>query len=203
VPALPLLVELPDGLTVLLNVAAWAGFHAGSGYAVHRLPRRRLAHDGWLLRPRAFERGGRSYERLHVRGWKERLPEAGALFHGGTSKRHLPGHRGREGLERFIIETRRAEWGHWSAMACGPLAALWNPPLGAALMVAYGVVVNLPFIIVQRYNRQRAQRVLSRRAARPPAADRAWSAQETERSSGSRPRPRLGAVRTPSGRSMP
>jgi glycosyl-4,4'-diaponeurosporenoate acyltransferase len=64
------------------------------------------------------------------------------------------------------VETRRAERGHWLAMAGGPVAALWNPPLGVALMVAYGVLVNAPFIVVQRYNRQRAARVLRRRAER-------------------------------------
>jgi len=35
-------------------------------------------------------------------------------------------------------------------MACGPLFALWNPPLAAGLLVGYGVVANLPFILIQR-----------------------------------------------------
>jgi glycosyl-4,4'-diaponeurosporenoate acyltransferase len=52
------------------------------------------------------------------------------------------------------------------AMTASPVFALWNPPLGVALMVGYGVVVNAPFIVVQRYNRQRAQGVLTSRARR-------------------------------------
>jgi len=30
-------------------------------------------------------------------------------------------------------------------------------------MVAYGALVNAPFIAIQRYNRQRIQRILARR----------------------------------------
>ncbi|MEO7429293.1 MAG: hypothetical protein ABIY48_07905 [Acidimicrobiales bacterium] len=147
------------------NVVAWAVIHAGTGYGVHRLPVTRLQHDGWLLRARSAEDDGRLYERLHIRHWKDRLPEAGALFAGGVTKRHLPG-RDRVGLERFVAETRRAERGHWLAMAGGPIAVLWNPPIGAVLMVGYGVAVNAPFIVVQRYNRLRVARLLRRSAER-------------------------------------
>lgn len=157
--SLPLLVALPAWGTLAANVVAAAAFHAGSGYVVHRLSLDRLQHDGWVLRPRAIERGGRSYERrLHIQRWKDHLPEAGAVFAGGVSKRHVT-----RDLDRFVAETRRAEYGHWLAMACSPAFALWNPPLGLGLMAAYGLLVNAPFIAIQRYNRQRAQRILARR----------------------------------------
>jgi len=161
---LPLLVALSFWGTLLANVTAWAIIHTTSGYLVHRLPLERLQRDGWLLRPHAVEGGGRIYTKvLRIRRWKDHLPEAGALFSGGVSKRHLTGDLG-GGLERFICETRRAERGHWLALATCPLFALWNPPSGLVLMVAYGVAVNAPFIAVQRYNRQRAQRALAPRA---------------------------------------
>ena len=47
-------------------------------------------------------------------------------------------------------------------MACSPLFLLWNPPLAAALLVTYGVLVNVPFILIQRYNRFRTQSLLTR-----------------------------------------
>ncbi|HEX2574723.1 MAG TPA: hypothetical protein VHK88_00150 [Aquihabitans sp.] len=160
-------VELSNLAILAANVALWAVAHAGSGYVAHRLPLDRLQRDGPLLRLRAVERGGRLYERLGIRRWKDRLPEAGALFRDGLSKRSLPGGRA-EGLERFAAETRRAERGHWLSLTCLPLFVLWNPPVGVALMVAYGVLVNLPFIAIQRYNRARVQRVLARRRDRLP-----------------------------------
>lgn len=150
--------------TIAVDIVAWAVFHALTGYLAYRLGDDRLSHDGWLLRSRAFEDGGRWYRRrLRIDRWKDRLPEAGGLFRGGMSKAHLPGSR-QGGLERFVRETRRAELAHWWALACGPLFVLWNRPLAATLLIAYGVVVNLPFILIQRYNRFRALPLLAARA---------------------------------------
>lgn len=155
---------MPQTVTIVVDIAAWGAFHALTGYAAYRLDDDRLARDGWLLRPRAFEDRGRWYQRrLRIRRWKDRLPEAGGLFRGGLSKRQLPG-LDAAGMELFARETRRAELTHWWAMACGPVFVLWNPPLAAALLIAYGVVVNAPFIAIQRYNRFRIEAVLERRA---------------------------------------
>jgi glycosyl-4,4'-diaponeurosporenoate acyltransferase len=145
---------------LLANVVWWALVHTATGYAAHRLPGERLDRDGWLLRVRSGE--VERYRRLGIRRWKDRLPEAGALFPGGTSKRHVG-----TSLEVFVRETRRAEMAHWWAAAGGPVAALWNPPAGAVLMAAYGVGVNAPFIAIQRYNRARAERLLLQRGAPP------------------------------------
>ena len=165
---LPLLLELSPWGTLLANVVGCAAVHSGTGYVAHRLPSAWLRRDTWLLRPRGVEQEGRRYERsLHISRWKDHLPEAGALFAGGVSKRHVT-----RDLEPFVAETRRAEYGHWLAAACSPIFALWNPPVGVVLMVAYSVLVNAPFIAIQRYNRQRAQRVLAaveRRRVRWPA----------------------------------
>ncbi|MEO7557278.1 MAG: hypothetical protein ABIV94_11815 [Acidimicrobiales bacterium] len=157
---------LPLWGAAIANVGAWAVIHTATGYGAHRLPAARLQRDTWLLRERRWERDGALYVgTLRIKRWKDRLPEAGALFAGGVSKRHLPSHD-RAGLTRFVCETRRAEYGHWAAMAGGPVSVLWNPPIGVALMVGYGIAVNAPFIAVQRSNRIRAQRLVDRATAR-------------------------------------
>ncbi|MGD9996709.1 MAG: hypothetical protein AB7L17_22315 [Ilumatobacteraceae bacterium] len=154
--------------TVLVDIGAWIVIHTLTGYVVHRLPVERLQRDGWLLHIRDAEADGGFYRRVGIRRWKDRLPEAGDFFDGGMSKRHLPSEAD-GGLRRFAVETRRAELGHWSAMAGGPLFFLWNEQAIALLMVIYGIVVNAPFIAIQRYNRLRVSRVLDRaeRAGRP------------------------------------
>jgi glycosyl-4,4'-diaponeurosporenoate acyltransferase len=153
---------MPAAATVVVDIVAWGAFHTVTGYAAHRLDDARLARDGWLLRPRPFEDGGRWYRRrLRIHRWKDRLPEAGDLFRGGLSKRRLPAYDV-EGLRLFARETRRAELGHWWALCCGPVFVLWNPPVAAALLIGYGVVVNLPFIAIQRYNRFRIASVVGR-----------------------------------------
>ncbi len=159
------LIELSRPAMVVADVVAWGVFHTATGYVVHRCPARWFASDTWLTGPRRWEEGGQWYERLRIRRWKDRLPEAGALFAGGMSKRSIPGAE-LGGLNRLVVETRRAEWGHWMAAACAPLFALWNPWPIAVAMLAYGAGVNAPFIAIQRYNRLRAMRISSRAAAR-------------------------------------
>lgn len=155
---------MSPALTIVVDVIAWGAFHGGTGYVAHRLDDSRLSRDGWLLRPRRFEVGGQWYRRrLRIHRWKDNVPEAGDLFRGGVSKRQLPS-CDVAGLLLFARETRRAELTHWWAMGCGTLFVLWNPPLAAGLLFAYGVGVNLPFIAIQRCNRFRTQALIGRLA---------------------------------------
>jgi glycosyl-4,4'-diaponeurosporenoate acyltransferase len=140
-----------------------------------RLPLRRLDHDAPVTRLRTWERGGRVYERLGIRRWKDRLPEFGAVFRGGSSKRSLPS-RDTPHLTRFAAETRRAEIVHWAIPLVTPLFALWNPAWLVGAMAAYAVVANAPCLIVQRYNRGRLLRVLTRRHRTSDGARRAEAA---------------------------
>lgn len=166
------LVHVATVVVLIGNVALWASAQILAGYAAHRLPLSSLQHDRGVLRLRRFEAGGRWYERrLRIGRWKDRLPEAGAFFDGGITKRTLPG-RSSDSLQRFAVETRRAELAHWASFVGLPLCLIWNDALGVALMVAYGLIVNLPLIAIQRFNRGRIERILERRAHRAdhPAA---------------------------------
>src|SRR4051812_6160767 len=100
---------------VVLDVVFWGGWSAGVGFWAHRRPVAAFSADSHLYRLRGFEDGGRFYERLRIKRWKDRLPEAGALFTGGFSKRSART-LDRAVLERFVVETRRAEWAHWVIM---------------------------------------------------------------------------------------
>lgn len=149
-------------LAIVLDALSWGAVQAAAGYTVHRLPDRLLTVDGWLLRERRWERGGRFYEdTLQIRRWKGLLPEAGAAFAGGFDKRHLRG-RSPEMLDRHILETRRAELGHWLAMLPTPVFVRRNPWLLAPFMPLYAVAVNAPCIAAQRYNRIRLRRTRQR-----------------------------------------
>lgn len=162
--------QRPLWAAVAADAAAWAGVQVGAGYLAHRLPDRALERDGWLLRERAWEGGGRFYvEVARIRGWKGLLPEAGGFFAGGVSKRSLGG-RGADNLARLARETRRAELGHWLMMAPAPLFVLCNRPLLAPFMAVYALAVNLPCIAAQRYNRIRLLRAGRRLRPQPPSS---------------------------------
>lgn len=156
---------------VLQFSAAWMLIGLVTGWLAVRVPRRWLATDTRLTRIRRFEERGRCYERrLRIERWKHRLPEAGALFAGGTSKRSTGGRRS-EALQTFAEETRRAEWVHWAQIAAAPTFGLWNEWVVTVAMVAFATLVHLPFIVVQRYNRARVLPILLRRGATPARGD--------------------------------
>jgi glycosyl-4,4'-diaponeurosporenoate acyltransferase len=150
---------------LVVDVAAWTVVGLAAGYGMTKVPSRRLAEDGWLTRVRSVERGGRLYEHLGIRRWKDRLPDAGGWFRGGVAKRTTGGP---SSYERFVIETRRGEITHWLVLAAAPFFALWNPPGLLVAMVVYAVVANLPCILVQRYNRARLERITTAWSARRP-----------------------------------
>jgi glycosyl-4,4'-diaponeurosporenoate acyltransferase len=160
-------IELDDKVALGLDIVVWivAGFAAG--YAAHRRSLERLGRVGPVTRLRRFEQGGRWYERrLRIKRWKDRLPEAGAFFAGGVSKKHLVG-RDPASLQRFVLESRRAELTHWWVLGVGPLLFLWNPVWLAVVMCVYAAAANVPCLLVQRYNRARLLRVLARASATP------------------------------------
>lgn len=148
---------------LLVFSAVWASFGIVSGGIGARLPLRWLRRDRGPLRLRRFETGGSWYRRrLGIDRWKDRLPEAGALF-AGVSKATLPS-RSPAALDRFATETRRAEWVHWANLLFGFTFLVWTPAEIGWFMVAFGIVVHAPFIAVQRYNRLRLGRLRGRRA---------------------------------------
>ena len=71
-------------------------------------------------------------------------------------------HRDPEYLRRFLSETCRAELSHWIAVVIGLNFFIWNPWYVGLIMLVYGLATNLPFILVQRYNRLRLRAVLAR-----------------------------------------
>lgn len=149
-------------LRLLLIAVAWVVIEIGSGYIAHRLPAAWFTRDRWLFRLRRWEADGAVYQRLFaVRRWKDRLPEAGAMFRGGVSKR-LTGNRDAAALARLVGETRRAELTHWLPLPLSATFFLWNPLAIALWMPLFALLANAPFIIVQRYNRPRLERAAER-----------------------------------------
>jgi glycosyl-4,4'-diaponeurosporenoate acyltransferase len=69
-------------------------------------------------------------------------------------------------LERFGRETCRGEAVHWVVLLCASLFFLWNPWWAGLAMVVYALIVNVPCILAQRYNRIRLARVRQRRSTR-------------------------------------
>lgn len=149
----------PLPVTVILDVAAWLLLQFGASKGMLSFDSQRFNPSAWLFRERRWERGGRTYEALFVKVWKDHLPDAGPWFKEGFRKRSLSS-RSPDFLQRFVLETCRGELAHWLVLPAAPLFFLWNRPWVGGLMVAYAVLGNLPCILVQRYNRIRLTRLL-------------------------------------------
>lgn len=154
------IVHLPVFWTILIDVLVWLGIHMGLSYLIVQLPADNFDERRWLYRKRKWELKGKIYEELFlVKKWKGLLPEGAALFEKGFKKRKLKD-RNRDYFDRFVKETCRAEYVHWLTILFAPIFFLWNLVTVGVIMIAYAVIVNLPCILAQRYNRIRLNRIV-------------------------------------------
>lgn len=151
--------EMPTGLTVLLDGAAWAFIQTSLAFLCSRLPVSALNPGHWLFRTRGWERGGAAYESLfRVRRWKSSLPSGATVFGGFPMRRVIS--RERSYLGRWQRETCRAELMHWLALLSSGLFFLWSPAWLGSVMVLYAVLANAPCIVAQRHMRPRIAGIL-------------------------------------------
>jgi glycosyl-4,4'-diaponeurosporenoate acyltransferase len=148
--------------TIILDVLAWLVFHLGIGYGSSRIPLEWLNPDHRLFQPFTWEKGGGIYQqRFRVRSWKHFIPNGSALYPGTFSIRNLPTDDPAY-LERWLKESVRAEVCHWVMIIPGFFFFLWNDVAVGLGMVAYAFLNNLVPIIIQRYNRPRARKLLDK-----------------------------------------
>jgi len=160
-----MLVHLPTLSTILLDIAAWMIIHVGVSYLMTHIPLNLFNTGFWLYQQTKWEKDGRIYARIfRLRKWKKRLPDGAALFKKGFQKKHLNGLDGTY-LDNFIKETCRAELTHWIMFLFSAVFFIWNPWWVGIVMIVYAILVNVPCIIIQRYNRIRLKRAYSKLTA--------------------------------------
>ena len=118
-----------------------------------------------------WEQNGRVYTRLAIDKWKKLVPDMSRLLP-DMVKKELPGSGAvtADQAAALVQETCRAELVHGASCLLG-LAFLWLwPGWGGVIVLAVWVLLaNLPFILIQRYNRPRLVRLaalLRKRAQR-------------------------------------
>lgn len=161
------IIFLPTWLTILICFPLWFALQWIASYICLHLPESIFAPESFFFKTHGFEEEGQIYEKLfRLRSWKHLLPDGGVVWNkDGFKKKHLESFSV-ENLERFLIESARAELTHWLAIPPFLLFGLFTPPQALWFMLAYALMVNLPCIIAQRFNRPRAQRLLQRKRAK-------------------------------------
>jgi glycosyl-4,4'-diaponeurosporenoate acyltransferase len=147
---------------IAINITVWLVIHLGVGMSTARVGPDSFNPESWLYRQRTWEKGGKTYKSLFkVKKWKRLLPDGVAVFKGGLRKKHLE-KTDAAYVERYILETCRAEFTHWVIFLFALIFFVWNDWWIGLIMLAYGLATNIPCIIAQRYNRMRLERVYER-----------------------------------------
>lgn len=149
---------------ILLFFSVWATVPLLFALLCLRLPDRLFEPDRLLWRSFRWERGGKIYDHVfHIRRWKHLLPDGGGILKKkGYQKRSLTD-LSEENLHRFLIEASRGELTHWLGILPFWVFGLFAPPQVIWIMLAYALIVNLPCILAQRYNRPRVLALLRQR----------------------------------------
>ena len=128
----------------------------------------RLLPAGWFLpekfpyRSMAWEKGGRIYDSIfHIRKWQAKVPDMSKLLPGLMQPKKVTKDF-RQELPRMIQETCIAELIHsLLCLAALPCLRIW-PGWGGIIFTVLYMLGNIPFIMIQRYNRPRLLGLLER-----------------------------------------
>jgi len=95
------------------------------------------------------------YEKIGIRKWKDRIPEAGQMF-ANFSKTEVADMTNNEYVIKFMSETIYAEIMHWLSMIFSFLIIFIDLRLSLTVglpLVIGNMILNLMPVLVQRYNR--------------------------------------------------
>ncbi|WP_172195710.1 hypothetical protein [Saccharibacillus qingshengii] len=148
---------------IVINTAFWLVCCLGTAHAVRFLPKSWYEGNDWFFSERSFEKN--VYKKIRLDRWKHKLPEAGGLWK--FQKKNLNEKLTAEYADKFILETKYGEVGHL-CMAILGFACIWINPSEYALVflicAIVNVIVQIPFCLIQRYNRPRLVRLRARLA---------------------------------------
>ncbi len=155
-------------LISLINIAFWLVVFYGTAGAIVALPKKwqKKLFDSNHRFFTVSEREMRFYRKIRLPKWKDKLPQHNVDF----DKRHLAKDITKDYLVKYIFVTCRAEIIHYVTGLVGYISLLfsllsenieyWRDvyfTIATAMMIG-----NLPFSMIQRYNRYRLKRLFAK-----------------------------------------
>ena len=141
---------------IYLTIIGIAGFFLG-----RILPKTWFFYDRFPYLPFAFEQNGQVYAILGVRRWKERFPDMSTILPAVMPSKSLPQRATTAQLTLMLQETCVAELIHLLLCIAGLRCLCIWAGAGGLLVSLLNILGNLPYIIIQRYNRPRLARLLA------------------------------------------
>ena len=121
-----------------------------------------LHEDRFPFRPFAFERQGKLYEKLKIKSWQNKLPDMSRLCKHCMPAKKMNADTLWE-LPLMIKETCVAEFIHLLLPLAGLYCLRLWPGAGGVIVTLLYFLGNLPFVLIQRDNRPRLQRLCALR----------------------------------------
>ena len=124
---------------------------AALGVAAHplgqALPRKWFCAEKAPWRSAPWEKGGRIYLKLGIRKWKDHLPDMSRL------------------MPDMVRKDLGSDWA-LTLLSAG-IFFLWRSGWAVLLWLVYNVLGNVSFIVIQRYNRPRLQKLAEKTRRKP------------------------------------
>ncbi len=139
---------------IYLAIVCVVGFFAGRA-----VPKRWFHGDRFPFHAYRWEREGRVYRKLRVQKWHNKVPDMSKLFQKLMPPKSLKGATEDAQLERMVQETCVAESTHVVVGVCGFYCMRLFSGVGGVIVSLLYFAGNLPFIVIQRYNRPRLMRL--------------------------------------------
>lgn len=131
-------------------------------------PKKLIRYERFPFRTFQFERNGEFYRCFGVRRWQNKLPDMSRIFPRLMPSKKLPSSITSENMESMIRETCIAELTHSLLCVMGfGCVLIWKGIGGWTISLLY-LIGNLPFNIIQRYNRPKLVRLLKRMKTKKP-----------------------------------
>ena len=149
-------------LTMIIRCLLYLAVIGAAGFVVGRLmPKDKFKPDEFPFRTYKFERDGKIYERIYVKKWQNKIPDMSRILPFLMPKKAMSGDYASR-LPVMIVETCVAEVTHMALAVLGfGCVFVWHGPGGIVASILYAIG-NMPYIIVQRYNRPRFERLLKK-----------------------------------------
>lgn len=129
-------------------------------FICEKIPDNIYQYKKWLFRERRWENGGRIYENyFKVKKWKSKLPDISDFMKWRFNKKHLAEVNNKY-LSVFLTESCKSEFTHWMIIMSTMLFNFWNDYITTIFIFMIACLLNLPYIIIQRYNRPRLVKML-------------------------------------------
>jgi len=141
-------------------------------FFIGRLIPRKFCYRRFPYQSFRFERDGAVYNRIRIRKWQNKLPDMSRLCPDLMPAKKLPKRLNSANIELMLQETCMAELTHFILCFLGlGCTFLWKG-FGGKLLTALYFLGNLPFILIQRYNRPRLVRLLERQLLKESAYEK-------------------------------